>query len=72
VKKTFSKIENKKSYSHDTEAHSFFSTFTPTYSLSRYIDEQSGFTAGRRHQTKNLSLVENLRLTVAACNRLAL
>jgi len=37
-----------------------------------YIDEQSGFTAGRRLQTRILSLVEDLRLTVAACNRPAL
>ena len=37
-----------------------------------YIDEQSGFTAGRRLQTRILSLVEDLRLTIAACNRPAL
>jgi len=36
------------------------------------IDEQSGFMQGRRLQTRILSLVENLRLTVAACNRPAL
>ena len=35
-------------------------------------DEQSGFMQGRRLQTRILSLVENLRLTVAACNRPAL
>ena len=33
-----------------------------------YIDEQSGFTAGRRLQTRILPLVEDLRLTIAACN----
>ena len=37
-----------------------------------YTDEQSGFTTGRRLQTRILSLVEDLRLTVAACNRPAL
>ena len=37
-----------------------------------HVDEQSGFTKGRRLQTRILSLVENLRLTVAACNRPAL
>jgi hypothetical protein len=36
------------------------------------VDEQSGFMQGRRLQTRILSLVENLRLTVAACNRPAL
>ena len=36
------------------------------------VDEQSGFTQGRRLQTRTLSLIENLRLTVAACNRPAL
>lgn len=36
------------------------------------IDEQSGFMQGRRLQTRILSLVENLRLTIAACNRPAL
>jgi hypothetical protein len=33
-----------------------------------YVDEQSGFTPERRLQTRILSLVEDLRLTVAACN----
>lgn len=37
-----------------------------------YVDEQSGFTSERRLQTRILSLVEDLRLTVAACNRPAL
>ncbi|CAF4309596.1 unnamed protein product [Didymodactylos carnosus] len=37
-----------------------------------YIDEQSGFTPGRRLQTKILSLCEDLRLTTVACNRSAL
>ena len=36
------------------------------------VDEQSGFMQGRRLQTRILSLVENMRLTVAACNRPAL
>lgn len=36
------------------------------------VDEQSGFMQGRRLQTRILSLVENLRLTVTACNRPAL
>jgi hypothetical protein len=36
------------------------------------VDEQSGFMKGRRLQTRILSLVENLRLTTAACNRPAL
>jgi hypothetical protein len=34
-----------------------------------YVDEQSGFTPERRLQTRILTLVEDLRLTVAACNR---
>ncbi|CAF4194733.1 unnamed protein product [Rotaria magnacalcarata] len=42
------------------------------YAKNIYIDEQSGFTAGRRLQTRILSLIEDLRLTVAACNRPAL
>ena len=33
------------------------------------LDEQSGFTANRRLQTRILSLVEDIRLTVAAPNR---
>ncbi|CAF4356351.1 unnamed protein product, partial [Rotaria magnacalcarata] len=37
-----------------------------------YVDEQSGFTPERRLQTRILTLVEDLRLTVAACNRPAL
>jgi hypothetical protein len=37
-----------------------------------YTDEQSGFTSGRRLQTRILSLVEDLRLTTAANNRPAL
>ncbi|CAF4237223.1 unnamed protein product, partial [Rotaria magnacalcarata] len=36
------------------------------------VDEQSGFMKGRRLQTRVLALTENLRLTVAACNRPAL
>ena len=36
------------------------------------VDEQSGFMQGRRIQSRILSLVENLRLTIAACNRPAL
>ena len=36
------------------------------------VDEQSGFMQGRCLQTRIISLVENLRLTVAACNRPAL
>ncbi|CAF1999823.1 unnamed protein product [Rotaria magnacalcarata] len=36
------------------------------------VDAQSGFTKGRRLQTRILSIVENLRLTIAACNRSAL
>jgi hypothetical protein len=37
-----------------------------------YTDEQSGFTTGRRLQTRILSLVEDLRLTTTANNRPAL
>lgn len=37
-----------------------------------YIDEQSGFTEGRRLQTRIVSLTEDLRLTTAANNRPAL
>jgi hypothetical protein len=37
-----------------------------------YLDEQSGFTSGRRLHTRILSLVEDLRLTTAANNRPAL
>ncbi|CAF2047712.1 unnamed protein product [Rotaria magnacalcarata] len=37
-----------------------------------YIDEQSGFTSERRFQTRILSLVEDLRLTIAANNKPAL
>ena len=33
------------------------------------VDEQSEFMQGRRLQIRILSLIENLRLTVAACNR---
>ncbi|CAF3363915.1 unnamed protein product [Rotaria socialis] len=36
------------------------------------VDEQSGFMKGRRLKTRVLALTENLRLTVAACNRPAL
>jgi hypothetical protein len=36
------------------------------------IDEQSGFMKGRRLETRILSRGENLRLTIAACNRPAL
>ncbi|CAF1222919.1 unnamed protein product [Didymodactylos carnosus] len=36
------------------------------------VDEQSGFTPERRLQTRILSICEELRLTVAACNRPAL
>lgn len=35
-------------------------------------DEQSGFMKNRRLQTRILGIIENLRLTVAACNRPAL
>jgi hypothetical protein len=37
-----------------------------------YVDEQSGFTENRRLQTRILSLIEDLRMTVAAPNRPAL
>ncbi|CAF1060819.1 unnamed protein product [Didymodactylos carnosus] len=37
-----------------------------------YLDEQSGFTAQRRLRSRILGIVEDLRLTVAACNRPAL
>lgn len=37
-----------------------------------HTDEQSGFTAHRRLQTRIVSLIEDLRLTVAASNRPAL
>ncbi|CAF4300227.1 unnamed protein product [Rotaria sp. Silwood2] len=37
-----------------------------------FVDEQSGFTLQRRLQTRILTLCEDLRLTVAACNRPAL
>ena len=37
-----------------------------------YNEEQSGFRQGRRLQTRILSLVEDLRPTVAACNGPAL
>ncbi|CAF3697342.1 unnamed protein product [Rotaria socialis] len=37
-----------------------------------YVDEQSGFTSNRRLQTRITSLVEDIRLTIAACNRPAL
>ncbi|CAF3364924.1 unnamed protein product [Rotaria socialis] len=37
-----------------------------------YVDEQSGFTAQRRLQTRIISLIEDIRLTVTACNRPAL
>ncbi|CAF1488600.1 unnamed protein product, partial [Didymodactylos carnosus] len=37
-----------------------------------YVDEQSGFTLGRRLQTRILSLTEELRITTAANNRPAL
>lgn len=37
-----------------------------------FVDEQSGFTAHRRLQTRILTLCEDLRLTTAACNRPAL
>ncbi|CAF1548972.1 unnamed protein product [Adineta ricciae] len=40
--------------------------------LNIAVDEQSGFMQGRRLQTRTLSLIENLRLTTAACNRPAL
>lgn len=34
-----------------------------------HVDEQSGFTARRRLQTRIVSTISDLRLTVAACNR---
>ncbi|CAF1151065.1 unnamed protein product [Adineta steineri] len=37
-----------------------------------FVDEQSGFTANRRLQTRIVSLIEDIRLTIAACNRPAL
>ncbi|CAM4867060.1 unnamed protein product [Rotaria socialis] len=37
-----------------------------------YVDEQSGFTAERRLQTRIISLIEDIRLTITACNRPAL
>ena len=37
--------------------------------MNVYIDEQSGFSPGRRLQTRVISLIEELRLTVAANNR---
>jgi hypothetical protein len=37
-----------------------------------FVDEQSGFTAQRRLQTRIISLIEDIRLTIAACNRPAL
>lgn len=40
--------------------------------MNIYVDEQSGFTAGRRLQTRILALVEDLRQSIAACNRPAL
>ena len=40
--------------------------------MNIYVDEQSGFTERRRLQTRIVSLVDDVRLTVAACNRPAL
>jgi hypothetical protein len=37
-----------------------------------HLDEQSGFTSQKRLQTRILAIIEDLRLTVAACNRPAL
>ena len=37
-----------------------------------FVDEQSGFTAQRRLQTRIISLVEDIRQTITACNRPAL
>lgn len=37
-----------------------------------YVDEQSGFTSQRRLQTRIISLIEDIRLTITACNRPAL
>ncbi|CAF3412718.1 unnamed protein product [Rotaria socialis] len=37
-----------------------------------YVDEQSGFTANRRLQTRIVAMIEDLRLTIAAPNRPAL
>ena len=37
-----------------------------------FVDEQSGFTSQRRLQTRILSLIEEIRLTISACNRPAL
>lgn len=37
-----------------------------------YVDEQSGFMSNRRLQTRIISLVEDIRLTITACSRHAL
>ena len=37
-----------------------------------YVDEQSAFTAERRLQPRIISLIEDIRLTITACNRPAL
>ncbi len=37
-----------------------------------HLDEQSGFTTQRKLQTRILAIIEDLRLTVPACNRPAL
>jgi len=37
-----------------------------------FVDEQSGFTSNRRLQTRIISLIEDMRLTITACNRPAL
>ncbi|CAF3397386.1 unnamed protein product [Rotaria socialis] len=34
-----------------------------------YVDEQSGLTSHRRLQTRIISLVEDIKLTITACNR---
>ncbi len=34
-----------------------------------HLDKQSGFTAKKRLQTRILGIVDDLRLTIAACNR---
>ncbi|CAF1677087.1 unnamed protein product [Rotaria magnacalcarata] len=37
-----------------------------------YVDEQSGFTSERRLQTRIISIIEDIRQTITACNRPAL
>ena len=39
------------------------------YEKNTYDDEQSGFTSERRLQSRIISLIEDIRLTITACNR---